>query len=691
MNHQSHHTDHPEKDHAGMMDHGEHHPPPTSGRPERGAAAHEMHGTEEFQRRFWICLALTIPVLAYTPEVQELLHFSAPSFPGSIYVPLVFASAIYFYGGATFLRSAYYELRALTPGMATLVSLAITVAYVYSLASEFLPGGQTLYWELATLIVIMLLGHWLEMRAVGRAQSALTELAKLLPDKAERIVGDRVEEVSLDQLRVGDVVLVRPGARVPADGMVIEGESQLNESMITGESRPVAKKTGDRAIAGTVNGAGSLRLRVIETGESTVLASIMRLVQQAQTSRSRAQALADRAAYWLTLIAIGVGLATFAVWLVLGAGGGFALERTVTVLVIACPHALGLAIPLVLSISTTLAARNGLIVRERLALENARNLDLVVFDKTGTLTKGEQGVVGVIAADGLTEDEALAEAAALERDSEHAIGQAIRAEADRRSLKLVPVVGFEALPGRGVRGRLDGSVVEIGGPRLLEQSGVDLPPPLRAVAGQWGAEGKTTVYLLRNGQPVAAIALADIIREESRQAVAELKRMGLRVAMLTGDSEDVAKWVARELGIDEYFAEVLPGDKADKMSELKQRGLRVAMVGDGINDAPALLTADVGIAIGAGTDVALESAGIVLVKNDPRDVVRVIALSRASYRKMRQNLAWAVGYNVVAIPLAAGALSPFGLVLVPAVGALFMSLSTIVVAINAQLLRRLRL
>jgi P-type Cu2+ transporter len=669
----------------------EHHPPPTSGKPERHADAHEGHHVEDFKRRFWVALVLTIPIVFYAELPQELLGYTAPAFPGSEFLPLVLGTVVYFYGGTPFLQGAVRELRVATPGMMTLIAMAITVAYGYSLAVEFFIAGEPLYWELATLVTIMLLGHWIEMRAVGRARGALAELAKLMPDTAERVVNGATEEIPLDRIELGDLLLVRPGAKVPADGQVEQGESHVNEAMITGESRPVRKVPGEQVIAGTVNQDGSLRVRVDKVGEDTALAGIMRLVDSAQQSRSQAQALADRAAYWLTIIAIVAGTITLVAWLASDRGANFAFERMVTVLVIACPHALGLAIPLVISISTTLAARNGLLVRDRLALEQARELRVVVFDKTGTLTKGEFGVVGIATAGGFGEEEALAVMAAVEGDSEHTIARSMREEAQGRDLALPEVTSFEALPGRGVRAVVDGRELMAGGPRLLESLGLELPRELRVASTQWGEEGKTVVYLVREGGPVAAFALADVVRPESHEAVNRLKEMGIRVAMLTGDSEAVARSVSRELGIDEFFAQVLPEHKADKVRELKGRGGRVAMVGDGINDAPALLTADVGIAIGAGTNVAVESAGIILVRNDPRDVVRIVELSRASYRKMIQNLGWATGYNVVAIPLAAGVLAPLGIFLAPAVGAVLMSASTVIVAINAQFLRRLRL
>jgi Cu2+-exporting ATPase len=530
----------------------------------------------------------------------------------------------------------------------------------------------------------------MEMRAVGSAQSALNELARLMPDTTERIVDGRTETVPADQLRPGDLVLVRPGASVPADGVVQEGDSQLNEAMITGESRPVHKRPGDEVIAGTVNGSGSLRVQITKTGEQTALAGIMRLVAEAQNSRSRAQDLANRAAYWLTWVALAFAILTLIGWVIARGFDAYTLERVVTVLVVACPHALGLAIPLVIAISTTLSARNGILVRDRLALEEARKMTTVVFDKTGTLTRGEQGLVG-LAAEGLAEDQALALAAALEGDSEHIIARAIVAAAQARALALPPVHDFQALPGRGVQAMVDGRQFRIGGPRLLEEAGGAIPPTLADAAREWGARGQTVVYLLEGTAARAAFALADVIRPESREAVAALKQQGIQVVMLTGDSEDVARWVAGELGIERYFAQVLPEHKAAKIKALQQQGSKVAMVGDGVNDAPALAQADVGIAIGAGTDVARAAAGIVLVRNDPRDIARIVMLSRASYRKMVQNLAWAAGYNALALPLAAGVLAGVGVVLPAWVGAVLMSLSTIIVAVNAQTLRGLDL
>jgi len=667
------------------------HHPTEDGRPAKHDR-HAGHSVEMFRNRFWVSLVLTVPVLLYAEGLWDLVGLDAPDLPADGWVPFVLATVIYLYGGVVFLRSAVGELRARMPGMMTLVALGITAAYLYSAATTFFVEGEGFYWELATLVDVMLLGHWIEMRAVGRARGALAELAKLLPDTAERITDGRTEEVPLSELTPGDVVLVRPGARVPADGKVVEGESHVNEAMLTGESRPVGKEPGDQVVAGTVNEEGALRVKVGKTGEETALAGIMRLVEEAQASKSTAQALADRAAMWLTYIAVGSGTVTALAWAFLAGdrGADFVVERAVTVVVIACPHALGLAVPLVIAISTSLSARSGLLVRDRMALERARDLDVVVFDKTGTLTRGEMGVVGVATANGRKEDETLAMAAGLERSSEHALARAIVAEADRRRIEPMPVEGFEALKGRGVRARTDGHDVHLGGPRLLESLGATVPPDLTRSVNDWAREGKTVVSLIEDGQVTAVLALADVIREESREAVKRLKEMGIRTAMITGDSEDVARWVARELNIDEYFAQVLPELKAEQVKDLQAQGRVVGMVGDGVNDAPALVQADVGIAIGAGTDVAIESADVILVRDDPRDVARVIRLSRASYRKMIQNLVWATGYNAFAIPLAAGVLAPVGVLLPPALGALLMSVSTVIVAANAQLLRRER-
>jgi len=628
--------------------------------------------------------------------LQGAFGYHAPMFTGSQWIPAAFGTAVFAYGGWPFIQGAWRELADRLPGMMTLIALAILVAFVFSAAVTLGYPGMPLWEELATLITIMLLGHWLEMRSISQAQGALGELAKLLPNTATRLIGEGVteksEDVPIGALREGDVVLVRPGQSVPADGMVIAGESDMNESVLTGESRPVHKAPDARLIAGTTNGAGSLRVRITGTGDRTALAGIMRLVEQAQSSRSRAQALADRAAFWLTWVALGAGVLTLVGWIVAGATAAYAIERLVTVLVIACPHALGLAIPLVIAISTTLGARNGLLVRNRRGLEEARNVTAVVFDKTGTLTRGEFGVVAVTPAVGVDPDTALGLTAAVEADSEHPIAQGIVRTARERRVTAPRADRFEALPGRGVRAVADGRTYYVGGPALLRSLEVQPDSVIMQGAEVASQRGQTVVYLVEEasgaGRVLASLAVADVVRPESADAVRALHDAGIQVVMMTGDAKPVAEAVARELGIDTVFAEVLPEQKSGKIQELQHAGKRVAMVGDGVNDAPALLTADVGVAIGAGTDVAVEAGDVVLVRNDPRDVPRVIALSRASYRKMVQNLWWAAGYNVVAIPLAAGVLAPWGIVLSPAIGAVLMSLSTVVVAVNAQLLRR---
>ncbi len=650
---------------------------------------HAGHNPNMFRDRFWLSLVLTIPVVLYSHMIQEWLGFKMPEFPGSEWLPFVLGSVIFFYGGMVFLKSAWGELKFRQPGMMTLISLAILTAYVYSVATTFFISGTEFFWELATLIVVMLLGHWLEMRSVTNAQGALKELAKLLPDTAELVDG---KQVPVSQLKMGDVVLVRPGAKVPADGKVVEGESDVNEAMITGESKPVKKAAGSEVIAGTVNGSGSLKVKVTKVGEYTALAGIMRLVAEAQNSKSRAQILADRAAFYLTIIAVLAGIATLIGWLLAGESLGFAMERTVTVLVVACPHALGLAIPLVTSISTTLGARNGLLVKQRMALESARNINTVLFDKTGTLTKGEQSVLDIWPVSGQKSDGVLHLAASVEQTSEHSLGRAIVNAAKEKSIGLDTPEQFKAIAGHGVEALLHGkNIVSVGGPRLLEAKKVRVPEELKSKVEQANTDGKTVIYVIEDSAIVGVITIADIIREESKQAVNQLKSEGVKVAMITGDSEGVAKYVAKELGLDTYFAEVLPEHKADKVKELQQGGRKVAMVGDGVNDAPALTQADLGIAIGAGTDVAIESAGIVLVRSNPIDIPKIVKLSKATYSKMLQNLFWATGYNVLAIPLAAGVLAGIGIILPPAIGALLMSVSTLVVAANAQLLRKLKL
>jgi len=577
--------------------------------------------------------------------------------------------------------------------MMALISLAITVAFAYSLVTVFVPIGADFFWELASLVTIMLLGHWLEMRSVRQAGRALDELAKLLPDIAERVTAaGLVERVPAARLRVGDVFLVRPGAAIPADGEVTEGGSDVDEAMITGESRPVKKEPGARVIAGTINsGDGSLRARVTAVGEATALAGIMRLVQEAQQSKSQTQLLADRAAGWLFYIALTVAAITLIAWTIAIGFNAQTVARAVTVLVIACPHALGLAVPLVVAITTSLAARNGILVRDRAAMETIRAADVVIFDKTGTLTQGSHGVVGLATADGADEAAALALAAAAEGDSEHFIARALRDAAAERRLTLPATQNFTALKGRGVRAESGGETVHVGGPRLLEMLGLQPAGAIAAFARETDGKGRSVIYLVRGGQITAAFALADVVRPESHEAVRRLQGMGVDVAMLTGDSEAVAAAVAAELGIKRYFAGVLPEAKDRQVAQLQAEGKRVVMVGDGVNDAPALARADVGVAIGGGTDVALESAGIVLVRNNPLDVVKTIELSRAGYRKMIQNLWWAAGYNIIALPLAAGVLAPLGILLSPAAGAALMSLSTVIVAVNAQLLRRVKL
>ena len=641
-----------------------------------------------FRRRFWLTFALTIPTLAWSPMIQHWLGFSAPAFPGSRFVPAVLGTLVYVYGGSVFLQGAWRELQDRRPGMMTLIALAITVAFVFSVAVTFGFAGMDLWWELATLVSIMILGHWIEMRSIDRAQGAVKALAKLLPAVAVRLHGEHEEEVAIEDLRAGDIVLIRPGTSVPADGTVRSGRSAVNESMITGESRPVDKDAGAAVIAGTLNGTGALTVEVTRTGEQTALAGIMRLVADAQSSRSKAQALADRAAFLLTIVALVAGVLTLVGWLVADAAPAFAIERVVTVLVIACPHALGLAIPLVVAISTTLAAQNGLLVRDRRGLEEARRLDAVFFDKTGTLTRGEFRVVAQASSDEQRAKDLLAIAAAIERNSEHSIAVGIVRSAEVQGARLPAVTDFAAIPGHGVEAQVDGRQYAIGGPALLRRANVELNGALADAATAADQRGQATVTLLENGTPVAVFAVADAIREESREAIDRLHEMGVEVIMMTGDARVVAESVGRELKIDTVFAEVLPGEKASRIEGVQRTGKRVAMVGDGVNDAPALVTADVGIAIGAGTDVAVEAGDVILVRSDPRDVPRIIALSRATYRKMLQNLWWAAGYNVIAIPLAAGVLAPWGILLHPAAGAVLMSLSTVIVALNAQLLRR---
>lgn len=656
---------------------------------------HGDHGTDHsgheqlFRTRFWWSLLLTIPVLLYSEMLQRWLGYTMPAFPGSGWIPFVFSLIIFGYGGVPFLTMALPEIRKRVPGMMTLISLAISVALLYSVLAQLTNLGEGFFWELVTLIDIMLLGHWLEMRSVRQASGALDELAKLMPDDAERIKDDgSTETVSTNTLKTGDLLLIRPGASVPADGEVIEGESSLDESMITGESKPVDKEPGSKVVAGTINGDGSLRVEVTAVGEDTALSGIMRLVEQAQQSKSETQILADKAAGWLFYVALGVAALTAVGWIIAVGFNGEVLQRVVTVLVIACPHALGLAVPLVVAITTAMGADNGILVRDRLSLEAVREIDTVVFDKTGTLTKGTFGVVNIKVAEDWGEDDALALAAAIEGDSEHPIAKAIRTAADQRELGLPDVTGFTAVKGRGVVADYRGNPVYVGGPQMLEKLAVSPPDDMADFAQSASEKAQTVVYLANEQQILAAFSVADEIRPESIEAIHRLHEMGVEIAMLTGDSKAVAEAVAKELGIDNFFAEVLPEDKDKKIIELQQKGKRVAMVGDGVNDAPALTRADVGIAIGGGTDVAIESAGLILVRSNPLDVVKIFRLSKASYRKMIQNLWWAAGYNIIALPLAAGVLAPWNIVLSPAIGAVLMSLSTVIVAINAQFLRR---
>ncbi len=643
---------------------------------------------DDFRRRFWISLALTLPVLATSEMLQHLVGLrGALAFPGDRYVGFAFASAAYFYGGWPFLTGLVDELKKKLPGMMTLVGLAITVAYVYSAAVVFGLPGSVFFWETATLIDIMLLGHWLEMRSVLGASRALEELVRLLPVEAHRLRSDgSTEDVPLTALKAGDLVLVKPGEKIPTDGTITEGRTTVNQALLTGESQPVDKGPGDEVLGGAVNGESAITVRVTRTGAETYLAQVIDLVRRAQETRSRTQDLANRAALWLTIIAIVTGTGTLVAWLLAGRGLDFALERMVTVMVITCPHALGLAVPLVVAVSTALSARSGLLIRDRAAFERARALDAIVFDKTGTLTEGRFGVTDVISLDGRSEGDILRLAAAIESRSEHPIATGVVRAATERAIKYPAPQDVAAIPGRGARGIVDGTRVAVVSPGYLKEQRLTADHALVRQAAQ---QGKTVVYVLADTKVVGAIALADIIRPEAKEALTRLKEMGIRSMMLTGDATPVARWVAEELGLDEYFAEVLPDQKAAKIREIKSRRLTVAMVGDGVNDAPALVEADVGIAIGAGTDVAIESADVVLVRSDPRDVPAIIDLARATYRKIVQNLWWATGYNAVAIPLAAGALyRATGILLSPALGAVFMSASTVIVALNAQLLGR---
>jgi Cu2+-exporting ATPase len=671
-------TEHEHQDHSGHGAHEGH----------GGHDKHAGHSVAMFRDRFWLSFALTLPVVFYSETIQEWFGYTAPTFPGSEWVAPILGTFIFFYGGSPFLKGAVQEARDRQPGMMLLIGMAITVAFLASAATTLGWFDLEFWWELAALITIMLLGHWMEMRAIGQARGALVALAELLPDEAERIVEDGTETVTLADLSVDDVVLVRPGGRIPADGEIVSGEVEVDESMVTGESKPVARQPGDRVVAGTIATDNSIRVRITAVGEDTALAGIQRLVAEAQESRSRAQVLADRAAALLFYIAVAAALVTFVAWLLVEQPDQ-AVVSAVAVLVIACPHALGLAIPLVIAISTSMAARNGILVKDRLALERMRNVDMVLFDKTGTLTKGSHKLTGVAAADG-DEDRLLAVAGAVEAESEHPLARAIVTAARERG-PVPTATGFTSMSGRGVEANVDSLRIAVGGPALVSERRVAIPAAVEQAANGWKQRGAAVLYVLEDDRVVGAVSMEDEIRPESREAVDELHRLGVKVAMITGDAHQVADAVGAELGIDQVLAEVLPEDKHGKVADLQERGMRVAMVGDGVNDAPALAQADVGIAIGAGTDVAIESAGIVLASDDPRGVVGIRRLSQAGYRKMIQNLVWATGYNVVAIPLAAGAFAWAGFVLAPAAAAVLMSASTVIVAFNAQFLRRLEL
>ena len=651
----------------------------------KGMTDREHHAMmiTDFRRRFWVSLIITVPILFLSPLIQNWLRVeNVIDFRGETYALWALSSVVYFYGGYPFLRGIFEEIKGKRPGMMTLIAMAITVAYVYSSAVAFGLGGEVFFWELATLIDVMLLGHWLEMRAIGAASSALEALARLMPSEAHKVMPDgRTQDVPLDELVAGDRVLVKPGEKVPADGRVVEGETSVNEAMLTGESRPVPKLPGDKVIGGSVNGEGSITVEVQRTGADSYLAQITELVKQAQESKSRTQDLADRAALGLVIIALSVGALTLSLWLgVFGQSFIFGLERMVTVMVIACPHALGLAIPLVVAVSTSLSARNGLLIKKRDSFERARNIQAIIFDKTGTLTLGNFGVTDIVILNGrMDEKELLKYAASIEAHSEHPIAKGIVASANDTSR----VEEFRAIPGKGAQGKVDGREVKVVSPGYLKENNITVA---NKKVEELASQGKTVVFVLSDGKLQGAIALADIIRPESKEAISQLKAMGIRCMMITGDNRQVAKWVADEIGLDEYFAEVLPEKKAEMVKEVQSRGLIVAMTGDGVNDAPALAQADVGIAIGAGTDVAVATADIVLARSNPMDVVAILNLSRATYRKMVENLAWATGYNAFALPLAAGVAYSAGILLDPAAGAALMALSTIIVAINARFL-----
>jgi Cu2+-exporting ATPase len=675
--HQHEHMHHDHADHSMHMGHGGH-----------GHGGHEHHAmmVEDFKKRFWISLVATIPILLFSHMIQMFFGLQSLQFNGDSYVIFVISTFVFVYGGWPFLSGLVSELRGKQPGMMTLIALAVSVAYVYSSIVVFGLKGEIFFWELATLIDIMLLGHWIEMRSVMGASQALEELARLMPSEAHVVQPDGTTvDVPLEHLKHGDKVLIKPGEKIPADGTVVSGESSVNEALLTGESKPLGKKPGDKVIGGAINGEGAITVEMQKTGKDTYLSQVIELVRQAQESRSKTQDLANRAAVWLTGISITAGVITLAVWASMGEPFAFAIERTVTVMVITCPHALGLAIPLVVAVSTAISARNGLLIRNRVAFEHARNLQAIVFDKTGTLTEGQFGVTDILALDSkVSEKDLLSMAASVESRSEHFIAKGILTAAKQRGVSFREPANFKSIPGKGAEASVEGRMVGVFSPGYLTENQIALPDNR---VNELHAQGKTVVFVLSDKKPLGAIALADMIRTESKEAVTQLKTMGIKCMMLTGDNKQAAQWVAKELGLDDYFAEVLPHEKSEKIKEIQRRGLTVGMVGDGVNDAPALAAADVGIAIGAGTDVAIETADIILVRSDPRDVAGIVHLARATYGKMVQNLWWATGYNALAIPLAAGVLYSLGILLSPAVGAVLMSLSTVIVAINARLLR----
>ena len=695
QNHHNHHHEHNHSVHHHEEHHHSTHHHEKHKHHEHGGHdhhAHHVHMIEDFKKRFWVSLVITIPILLLSPMIQHFLGLKDTlRFSGDLYVLFVFSSFVFFYGGWPFLKGLYDELKVWQPGMMTLIALAIAVAYFYSSAVVFGVQGEVFFWELATLIDIMLLGHWIEMKSVMGASKALEELAKLMPDEAHKInEKGNVADVPVSELKHQDKLLIKPGEKIPADGKIYEGKTSINEAMITGESKPVSKSEGDNVIGGSINGEGSIKIEVEKTGDETFLSQVVKMVREAQESKSKTQNLANRAALWLTIVALTAGALTMLVWLLVeGTSFNFALSRTVTVMIITCPHALGLAIPLVVAVSTALSAKNGLLIRNRTAFEQARNIQAIVFDKTGTLTKGEFGVTDIISFDdNFNKEEILKYAATIESESEHLIARGIT----NSSKGKYQLKDFNSIPGKGAEGKVEGKDVKVVSPGYLEENQIEIQSAsagssAREKIEKLSAQGKTVVFVLIDNKPIGAIALADIVREESKEAIKVLKEIGIKTMMLTGDNKEVAKWVADELGLDEYFAEVLPKNKSEKIKEIQSRGLVVAMTGDGVNDAPALAQADIGIAIGAGTDVAVETADIILVKSNPKDVVSLIKFAKATYKKMVQNLIWATGYNAFAIPLAAGVLYSLGIILSPAVGAVLMSLSTIIVAINAKLLK----